>query len=79
MDSLPSHRRALTDEEPTFSDLWERVRHMKIMIRIGLGSAESDVWPLRNRILDMHRSMILAWPDELKVKVENSSQEAPVS
>ena len=30
---------------------------MKIMIRIRPGSAQSDVWPLRKRPLDMHRSI----------------------
>ena len=41
LDGLPTHRRALIDEERTLSDVSERVHHMKIMIRIKLGSAEA--------------------------------------
>ena len=48
----------------------ERVHLMKIMITIRPRSAQSDVWPLRNSILDMHRSKILGCPHELKVKIE---------
>ena len=32
--SLPTHRRADIDEEITYSDLSERVHHLKIMTRI---------------------------------------------
>ena len=33
-ESLPAHRRAVIDEEITYSDLIEKVHHLKIMIRI---------------------------------------------
>ena len=39
-DGLPAHRRKVIDEEITYSDLSERVRHLKIMIRIKPGSEE---------------------------------------
>ena len=45
--SLPTHRRAVIDEEVTNSDLSERVHHLKILIRIKPGCDERDVWPLR--------------------------------
>ena len=32
--SLPTHRRAVTDEEVTYSDLSGRVHHLKILIKI---------------------------------------------
>ena len=37
-----------------------------IVIRIKAGSDERDVWPIRNRILDMHRKEKTGWPEKLK-------------
>ena len=37
---LPTHRRALIDEEITYSDLNERVHHLQIMIKIKPGTEE---------------------------------------
>ena len=47
LDGLPAHRNALIDEKAALSALSERFHH-----------AKTDVWPLRSRILDMHRSKI---------------------
>ena len=55
IESLPTHRRAVIDEEIAYSDLSERVHHLKIMIKIKPGSDERGVLPIRNRILDTHR------------------------
>ena len=54
ISSLLAHRRGVIDEEITYSDLSERVHHLKIMIRTKAGSDERDVWLVRNRILDIH-------------------------
>ena len=56
MESLPKRRRAVINEEITYSDLSERVHHMKIMIKIKDGCEERDVWPIRNGVLDLHRT-----------------------
>ena len=64
--SLPTHRRAVIDEEVTYSDLSERVHHLKIMIRIKPGCDEWNVWLISNRILDMHRTGTVGWPDKLE-------------
>ena len=76
-DSLPAHRRKVIDEEITYSDLSEKVHHMKIMIRIKPGSEEKDVWPIRNRILDMHCVGKTGWPEKLKVQVEVNPRKKP--
>ena len=54
-ESLPSHGRAVIDEEITYSDLSERIHHLKIVIRIKAGCENREVWPIKNRILKMHR------------------------
>ena len=64
--SLPTHGRAVIDQEVTYSDLSERVHHLTIMIKIALGCDERDVWPLRNRILDMHRTGMTGWPEKME-------------
>ena len=51
IECLLAHRRAVIDEEITYSDLSERVHHLKMMIRIKAGSGGRGVWPIRNRIL----------------------------
>ena len=43
IESLPTHRRKVIDEEITYSDLNERVHHLKIMIKIKPGIEERDV------------------------------------
>ena len=48
--------RAVIDEEVTYSDLSERVHLLKIMLRAMSGCDARDVWPIRNRILDMRSS-----------------------
>ena len=60
-----------------FSDPDEPVRHMNTMIRIRPGSAEFDVWPFPNRILDMQRSKMLAWPDEMQVEIKIHPRKRP--
>ena len=45
IESLPALRRAVIDEEITYSDLSERVHHLTVVIRTG--SDERDVWPIR--------------------------------
>ena len=77
LDNVPSHQVVLIDEETTFSDPDEPVRHMNTMIRTGPGSAASDVGPFPNRILDMHRSKMLAWPDEMKVDIKIHPRRRP--
>ena len=75
--SLPAHRRKVIDYEITYSDLRDRVSHLKIMIRIKLGREEKDVWPIRNRILDKHRVGKTGWPEKLKVQVEVNPRKKP--
>ena len=53
IESLPTRGRAVINEEITCSDLSEGVHHLKIVIRIKAECEERDVWPIRNRILDM--------------------------
>ena len=77
IESLPTHRRAVIDEEISYSDLSERVHHLKIMIKIKPGSDERDVWPIRNRILDMHRVGKTGGPEKLKVQVEVNPRKKP--
>ena len=75
--SLPTHRRAVIDEEVTYSDLSERVHQLKILIRIKPGCDERGVWPIRNRILEMHRTGMLGWPEKLKVQFEMNPRKKP--
>ena len=75
--SLPAHRRAVIDEEVTYSDLSGRVHHLKIMLRIQSGCEERDVWPIRNRIMDMHRARMVGWPEKLKVQVVVNPRKKP--
>ena len=69
INSLPTHRRAVIDEELTYSDLSERVRHLKIIMKVRPGCSESEAWPLRNRTLEIHRAGVTGWPEKLKVQV----------
>ena len=66
----------MIDGEITYSDLKDRVSHLKIMIRIKPGREEKDVWPIRNRILDMHRVGKTGWPEKL-VQVEVNPRKKP--
>ena len=77
LESLPSHRRAILDEEVTYSDLSERLYPLKIVIKIKTGTEERDVWPVRNRILDMHRAGQTGWPEKLKALVEVNPRKKP--
>ena len=45
------------------------------MIKIKPGCDERDVWPFRNRILDMDRTGMLGWQAKLKVQVEMNTEE----
>ena len=65
----------MIDEETTYDELSERVRHLKILIKSGL--EEKDVWPIRSRILDMHRMGKTGWPEKLKVQVEVNPKKEP--
>ena len=47
----------------------ERVHHLKMLIKIKPRCDEGEVWPIRNRILDMHRAGMSGWPEKLKVQV----------
>ena len=49
IESLLAHRRAVIDEEITYSDLIERLHHLKIVIRIKAGSDERDEWPYQEQ------------------------------
>ena len=50
------------------------------MIRIKPECDERDVWPIRNRTLDMHRNGMMEWPEILKVQVEmNPSKKSYVT
>ena len=60
-----------------YSDLSERVRRLKILIKIKAVCDERDVWPIRNRILDMHRTGMVGWPVKLKVQVEVNPRKKP--
>ena len=75
--NLPTHRRAVIDEEVTYSDLSEKMRHWKILMKMKPGCDERDVWPVKNRILDMHRTGMLGWPEKLKVQVELNPRKKP--
>ena len=57
--------------------LSERGHHLKIMIKIKAGSDERDVWPIRKRILDMHRVGKTGWPEKLKVQAEVNPRKKP--
>ena len=74
--SLPAHRRALIDEEVHYSDLSEMVHHLKIMLRIKSGCDERDVRPIRKN-LDMHRTRMFGWTENLKVQVEVNQRKKP--
>ena len=56
LDKLPTHRKRVIGEETTLSDMIERLHHMKIVTEHQPGVEDSEVWPTRNRILDMHRN-----------------------
>ena len=77
-ENLPAHRRKVIDEETTYDDLSERVRHSKIVIKSKSGSEERDVWPIRNRILDMHRMGQAGWPDKLDFQLEVNPKKKPI-
>ena len=47
--------------------------HMKLVIKIKEGCEERDVWPIRNRILDLDR----AGTNGLTSKIESSSGVEP--
>ena len=50
------------------------------MIRIKPGCDERNVWPIRNRTLDMHRAGMTGLPEILKVQVEmNPSKKSYVT
>ena len=68
-ESLPTHKRSVIDEQITYSDLSERIHHLRIVIRIKEGSEGRDVWPIRNRSLDVHRVGQSGWREKLKVQV----------
>ena len=57
------------------SDLSERVHQLKTKIRIKARNGERDVWPVRNRILDMERVGKMGWFEKLEVQVEESKKE----
>ena len=67
----------MTDEEVTCSDLRGRVHHLKIMLRAMSGCDARDVWPLRNRFLDMRRTGMVGWPEKLKFQVEVNPRTKP--
>ena len=71
LDNIPTHRRRVIEEETTLSDMSERVHHMKIVVKFQPSTEEAEVWPIRNRILDMHRNQILGSPEDLKHKLNN--------
>ena len=60
----------MIDEETTYDELSERVRHLNIVIKTKSGSGEQDVWQIRNSILDMHRMGKVGWVENLRVQVK---------
>ena len=75
--SLLTHRSAVRDEGVTYSDLSEKVQHLKILIKIKTGCDERNVWLIGNRILDMRRAGMLGWPEKLKVQVDMNPRKKP--
>ena len=71
--SLLTHRSAVRDEEVTYSDLSEKVHHLKILIKIKPGCDERGVWLIGNRIL----TGMLEWPEKLKVQVDMNPRKKP--
>ena len=72
-ESLPKHRRAVIEE------ILARIshHHVKIIIRIKEGCVERDVWPMRNKIWDLHRVGQTGWPEQLNVHVEMNPKKRP--
>ena len=58
--------------------MYERIYHLKIVIRIKEGTEERDVWPIRNRILDVHHVGQTGWPEKFKVQVEVNPRKKPL-
>ena len=50
---------------------------MKIVIKIKKETEERAVWPVRNRILEMHQTRQTGWPEKLKVQVEVNPKKKP--
>ena len=48
-----------------------------MVIRIKEGTEERYVWPIRNRILDVHRVGQTGWPEKFKVQVEVNPRKKP--
>ena len=61
----------------TYSDLSDRVHHMKITIKKKEGCEERDVWPIRNRSLDLYRIGHMGWLEKLKFHVEMNPKKKP--
>ena len=57
-EGLPTHRRSVK-YEATLWEMSDKVRPLKIMMKIKGGRKELDVWPIRKGILDMHRNKVL--------------------
>ena len=70
--SLPTHGRAVMDEEVTYSDLSERVRHSKILIKIMPGCDERCV-----ASEEQNSGYASYLPEILKVKVEMNPLKKP--
>ena len=51
--------------------------HLKMVIKIKYGTEEKDVWPIRSRILDMHRMGKTGCPEKLRVQVEVNPKKKP--
>ena len=47
------------------------------MLRAMSGCDARDVWPIRNRILDMRRTGMVGWLEKLKVQVEVNPRTKP--
>ena len=77
LQNMLAHKREIIDEWVTFSDLGERVLHLKMVIKIKKETEERDVWPVRNRILEMHQTRQTGWPEKLKVQVEVIPKKKP--
>ena len=70
LDNPPAHSKRVIDEEATGTEFNERVHHMKIVARLKPDVNKAVAWPMRSKILDLHRDNMLGWPEELIVKMK---------
>ena len=57
--------------------VWDRKMETMMDSATARKVVDCDVRPLRNRILDMHRTGMTGWPEKLKVQVEVNPRRKP--